>query len=266
MFFYTIEELYAIDRVHFFSDPSRVFTRQEVSQINKIIKQLQKYKPVQYIFGKAWFHGIVFTVDSSVLIPRPETEEMVEIILNGCRHRGDASQKPRILDIGTGSGCIAVTLAKYIEGSQVWGCDNSPSALEIALKNADKQKVSINWFLHDVLLDTELPVSVGFDIIVSNPPYIREKEKTMMKPNVLAFEPEEALFVGDQDPLVFYRHISGLARQWLNPGGKLYVEINEAFGKGVKKLMKENDLQDITIINDIHGKDRFVVGGKGIDN
>jgi release factor glutamine methyltransferase len=221
-------------------------------KIDEIISRLKNFEPIQYIIGETEFYGLIFKVKSGVLIPRFETEELVDIIVN---RRNNLSVK--ILDFGTGSGCIAVSLKKNLPKSEVWGCDISVEALEITRENATLNKVEIVLVQFDILGQDNFP-GRGFDLIVSNPPYVTNREKSAMLKNVLNFEPSIALFVPDDDPLVFYRAIIIKAKQLLNQGGELYFEINEAFGNEVSELIVENGF-NVEILKDINGRDRFAI-------
>lgn len=216
------------------------------------IKILLTGKPIQHVFGEAPFYGRFFKVSPKVLIPRNETEELVDFVIK--RHRG----KKRLLDIGTGTACIAITLALELPGSEVFALDISKDALKLARDNAAKLKADVKFFKGDVLIDP-LPIN-GLDIIISNPPYVRESEKPFMHINVLDHEPHLALFVKDEDPLVFYRTIAKKGLQHLKKGGHLYFEINEAFGKEVKTVLTSLGYLDVQIEKDLNGKDRFVWG------
>ena len=226
----------------------------ESSILLEKISELKQNKPVQYITGSAWFYGFEFKVNEQVLIPRPETEELVHWI----HEDNNEIEGARILDIGTGSGCIAVSLGKILKDPIIAAIDLSPGALAIAIRNAVAHNTGIEFVLMDVL-DREKWKELGnFDIIVSNPPYVRLSEKRAMKPNVLDYEPHSALFVKDEDPLLYYRAISGLAREKLNSNGSVYLEINEKLGEEVVALFQENGFIDVELRKDMHGKDRLV--------
>jgi release factor glutamine methyltransferase len=220
-------------------------------KLSLAIEELLQGKPIQYITGKAPFYGREFLVNSAVLIPRNETEELVHLIIQENQKEG-----LKILDIGTGSGCIPITLALEILGANVSALDVSETALEIASQNAELLKAKVQFLLCNILED-DIPVP-DLDIIVSNPPYVRNSEKMRMHQNVLDHEPHLALFVYDEDPLLFYRLIAEKARKVLKPGGKLYVEINEAFGNETKILLEEKGFSSVAIINDLNGKERIV--------
>jgi len=222
-------------------------------QINEIINDLKIYKPVQYIFGKTEFYGLQFRVSPDVLIPRQETEELVDWII-----KDNKGNKSKILDIGTGCGCIAVVLAKALSRSVIEATDISAKAIELAKHNASMNNVSVNYRLYDILKYDTNKISTYYDIIVSNPPYIRESEKPFLPENVLNYEPRESLFVPDNDPLVFYRVIAKFGLQSLKNKGRLYFEVNEALANEVAEELKRHNYNKIEIKKDISGKDRMV--------
>jgi release factor glutamine methyltransferase len=219
------------------------------------LEQLKLEIPIQYLLGKTSFYGLDFEVDSSVLIPRPETEELVEWILESQKSKVK-SQKLRILDIGTGSGCIAISLAKNISEAQVFAIDVSEKALATAKKNAEKNKVELTLIAQNILRTDDL--GQQFDIIVSNPPYVRNLEKQEIKKNVLDNEPHLALFVEDGDALMFYRKIAGLAQKNLAPNGQLFFEINQYLAKETLALLTEMGFKNIELRKDIYGNDRMI--------
>ena len=227
------------------------------------IQQLKIYKPIQYITGETLFFDLPFQVSEAVLIPRPETEELVRYILsNAVRNK-----KLNILDIGTGSGCIAISLSKHLGKSTVFAMDVSANALQIAKKNAIKNNVEIHFIEADILIDdshywTNIFQNKKFDIIVSNPPYVLEKEKNLMQKNVVDYEPKAALFVPDNDPLLFYKKIAEFSIKHLRKGGILYLEINEAKGKETVLLLKDFGFHSIRLKKDIFGKDRMIQASK----
>jgi len=227
-------------------------TEEQASRAVMICDELKTGKPIQYILGETDFYNCTIKVNSNVMIPRPETEELVDIIVSENKgFKGD------ILDAGTGSGCISVALARGLPGSDVHGFDLSEAALELAEKNARLNNVKVDFFMADIFT---LPVKKcsGTDILVSNPPYIRESEKKSMKKNVLGFEPSSALFVTDTDPLKFYRSLAETGRRILSPGGKIYFEINEALGSETVRLINKKGYSAVELIRDINGKDRFI--------
>lgn len=227
--------------------------KQQESGLNIAVERISNYEPIQYVIGEAFFYGRYLYVSPSVLVPRRETEELVDIIIKENKDR-----EIDILDIGTGSGCIAVTLSKELEKANICALDVSQEALAVAKANAQRHQAHIRWFFQDILKPfTSLN---SFDIVVSNPPYVRKSETAEMKKNVLDFEPAEALFVSDEDPLLFYRQIAELCtnKKMLNTGGKIYLEINEEYGMEVVKLFKQQGFTDITLKKDMQQKDRFV--------
>ena len=221
-------------------------------RMEEILTRLLRYEPIQYIEGKARFLGRDFHVEPGVLIPRPETEELVERMLK------EVPAKARIADIGTGSGCIAVTLALEVPGAQVQAWDISEAALQVAKQNAQALQANVDFIQRDVLV-WEPEEREALDIIVSNPPYVTEAERDEMEPNVLLYEPEGALFVPNNDPLRFYRRIGELGRDLLVPGGKLYFEINRAHGEETCALLRRQGYTDVHTDKDLSGNDRFVI-------
>jgi release factor glutamine methyltransferase len=224
-----------------------------------ILERLNRHEPIQYILGETEFFGCKITVNPSVLIPRPETEEMVDVIIKENVQHGELT----VLDICTGSGCIPIALAKNWPSSQCYALDISQEAINTARINAEINGALIQFSEVDIL-NSDIPWSeILFDIIISNPPYVLESEKAEMQKNVLDYEPSLALFVNDTDPLLFYRRIINVASGRLASKGKLYFEINEKFGQEVSQLMKEKNYTDIKVIKDLFGKDRFVTGSVG---
>ena len=230
----------------------------ELRKAKEIVARLKNKEPIQYIIGKAEFYGLQFKVSPDVLIPRPETEELVEWILQDFA-KNDSNNKKSMIDIGTGSGCIAVTIAKKTAGTNVYGLDVSEKALAIAIDNAKLNDVKVSFERCDVLTELEIfKQGLNFDVIVSNPPYIREMEKDTMEDNVLLFEPEEALFVPDNNPLIFYDIIADLALKRLNNNGKLYFEINFSLGERVSNLLYEKGFKSVELRKDISGNNRML--------
>ena len=223
----------------------------EEEKVKSILQRLEKYEPIQYIEGKKYFSGREFFVRQGVLIPRPETEELVELAAQACKPNA------KILDIGTGSGCIAISLAKKLPEAEVHAWDISEAALEVAKQNNEQLSASVHFEQHDILT-YQATGEETFDLIISNPPYITESEKAEMETNVLAWEPSIALFVPDNDPLLFYRRIGELALRMLTPNGKLFFEINRAYGDATKQLLCNQGYKNIHIQKDLSGNDRFV--------
>lgn len=229
-----------------------ILSDKEGLRLQEIVNRLKQHEPIQYILGETEFYGLSFLVTKDVLIPRPETEELVDWILKETR------QHATILDVGTGSGCIPVSLKKNLPAAAVLGCDVSEKALHTARLNAEKNETDIDFFLLDILAP-EVPDRLpSFDILVSNPPYVTEKEKEWMQTNVLAHEPHLALFVPNEDPLKFYIALTLFAQEHLKKGGKIFWEINEAYGQDCIQLLKKNGFQHIRLKQDINGKDRMI--------
>ena len=245
-----------LSRLEIALHPERDLKSHEQENFEDALKRLQQHEPIQYITGKTEFFGLQFHVNRNVLIPRAETEELVQWILDD--HQ-DKNSHLKILDIGTGSGCIAISLAKKLPQAQVWAMDVSEAALEVAKSNAKLNQVKIG-FLKENVLDLQT-LNEQYDIIVSNPPYVRELEKKEMHKNVLEHEPELALYVKDDDPLLFYRKISALAEKGLTEGGKLYFEINQYLGSETEELLQEKNFRT-TLKKDIFGVHRMLKGEK----
>ena len=218
-------------------------------RIADIIARLRRHEPLQYVVGHARFHGHQFKVTPAVLIPRPETEQLVDLIIDE-----NQGSDLRVLDMGTGSGCIAISLARALKFAQVDALDVSRDALEVARQNAADLKVKVRFFESDMLSPQP---AARYDIIVSNPPYVCWGEREAMDRNVKDYEPGQALFVPDNDPLLFYKAIAPYAAQSLERGGKLYLEINQRFGNEVKRLLQDNGFDEVRIIEDSFGKVRF---------
>lgn len=254
-FFYLIlEEKKQLKRIDLALHPDLVFSEEEIGVWNAILEQLQQEIPIQYLLGKTSFYGLDFEVNAAVLIPRPETEELVEWILESQKSKVE-SQKVKILDIGTGSGCIAISLAKNLPDATVFALDVSEEALATAKINAANNSVNVT-FIHQNILETE-DLLQQFDIIVSNPPYVRNLEKEEIKKNVLENEPHLALFVADNDALVFYKKIAQLAQKNLLPNGQLYFEINQYLGKEMVDLLEKMNFKTVELRKDIYGNDRM---------
>lgn len=225
---------------------------ERVSQFSNAIKRLRQFEPIQYIIGETEFFGLPIKVTPAVLIPRPETEELVAWMLS----EFSSEEKYNIMDIGTGSGCIAIALAKHLSSSEVTAIDVSTEALEVATKNAAWNDVSITFEEYDIL--KEITLNRRFHCIVSNPPYVRAQEKKEMAPNVLDHEPELALFVSDENPLLFYKAIAAFAYRHLLDGGSLFLEINEYLSEEMVLMLKESGFAKIEVKNDFRGKPRMI--------
>ena len=255
-FFYLIlESFHHKKRIDLALEPEMEMDALQLLRWESALAELKKQKPIQYILGETEFYGLPFLVNENVLIPRPETEELVALILaegKGKREKG----KVRILDIGTGSGCIPIALKKNLPEAEVSAIDVSEEALATAMKNAKLNQVDVHFRLQDILAAQDLESS--FDIIVSNPPYVRHLEKIEIQPNVLQYEPHLALFVADNNALLFYRKITALAQKHLTPKGKLYFEINQYLGKETVALVESFGFTEVRLHQDIYGNDRMI--------
>ena len=268
-----LEHYFGIDRVKMALEPELRLSESELLTLHFAVKDLLKNKPIQYILGETEFCGMRFFVDENTLIPRPETEELVNQLVS-CSvsqlpsypsfrpKRSGVEKSPTnisILDIGTGSGCIAISLAKLLKNSVVTAVDISEKALEVAKNNAEAYGVNVIFIKDDILnpKNQEL-IENQYDIIVSNPPYVCESEKSEMRANVLDYEPSSALFVSDNDPLIFYRKILEFAQKALKPDGEVWFEINEKFGEEMKNLCIEKGFTNVEIIKDFRERDRMI--------
>jgi len=254
-FYILLENKRQLRRIDLALDADKEFSEDEISIWTIILEKLKTQIPIQYILGTTHFYGSEFMVDENVLIPRPETEELVDWIVK-LNSKTSKKKNLRILDIGTGSGCIAISLAKNIPNSEVFAIDVSEKALAVAEKNSKLNTVSVT-FLHKNILETT-SLDQKFDIIVSNPPYVRNLEKSEIKPNVLDNEPHLALFVADDDALIFYKKIAELAAANLNPNGQLFFEINQYLGKETQDLLKSLGIKNSELRKDIYGNDRMI--------
>jgi release factor glutamine methyltransferase len=253
LIFLIFEKLKGYSRTQFLLAKEDELNKDELSEIKKIVSRLKNHEPIQYILGETEFYGLPFFTVPGVLIPRPETEELVQWII-----QENQQQAPTILDIGTGTGCIAISLRKNIQQSTVLACDISPVCIETAFRNALLNAVPISVFEYDILnIDPEISFP-ELDVIVSNPPYVRETEKRLMEKNVLEYEPELALFVPEEKPLLFYEQIADFALIHLKNRGHLFFEINEAFGKECMEMLQQKGFSDVILKKDINGKDRMI--------
>lgn len=256
-FFYrTLAHHFKITPVYLTLNPEFSLKSDEVPTIYAVLDALKKNKPIQQILGITSFYGLDFLVDEHVLIPRPETEELVDWIINDFKTRPSGGTEIKILDIGAGSGCIAITLSKNIPNAQVSALDVSEKALTVARSNAQELSADVQFMQGDILKLSNLPDQ--YDVIVSNPPYVRDLEKEKMHPNVLAYEPHLALFVPDDNALLFYHKIAQLAVNNLKPNGALYFEINQYLGHLLKKELKEIGFGKVEKRCDIFGNDRMM--------
>ncbi len=233
---------------------NEVLTPDEEIKLKAITERLLQQEPVQYVLNESWFCGLKFYVDKNVLIPRPETEELVEWVISNCRFPVD---ELKILDIGTGSGCIAIALKRRLRKAELWACDISAAALDVAAKNAETIGTSVTFIQTDILNRNNWGKFPRFDVIVSNPPYVPQKDKDSMQKNVLEYEPHQALFVPDNDALVFYRAIAELGKTHLNEKGQIFCEIHENLGQEVQKLFTEKGYLT-ELKKDLQGKNRMI--------
>ena len=258
-FYLLIEALLGLERFILALQPNYVVSKNEEQPLFEALSELRLQRPIQYIIGKTSFMGLDFVVNESVLIPRPETEELVQWVLDVITENSKFSNQHgelNILDIGTGSGCIAIALAKNNANAMVYALDISETALAVAQKNANENKVVVHFVQGNVLnLDA---FEVKFDVIISNPPYVRASEKVEMQPNVLEYEPGLALFVPDENPLVFYKAIVDFASTNLTENGFLFLEINQNLGKETKALLEAYNFSEIELRKDIFGNDRML--------
>jgi len=256
-FFILISEYLGLQRVDTVLKPDFKIDDEQLFVLKEALSQLKKEIPIQYIIGKTEFYGYPFIVDKNTLIPRPETEELVEWIINEVGSlRFETRIDFSILDIGTGSGCMPIALAKNLKNATISAIDISADALKVAKKNADLNKVAINFLEVDILQAKNL--SEKYDIIVSNPPYVRELEKVEIKNNVLHNEPHLALFVADENPLIFYNKIADLAKHHLKKNGLLFFEINQYLAKETMALLKQKGFKTIALRKDIFNNDRMI--------
>lgn len=251
-FYLTLEKFHQLQRVDLALHSNFEITLEQQQEWNAVLNQLKTQKPIQYILGETSFYGLTFYVNENTLIPRPETEELVQWILESNLNEASSS----ILDIGTGSGCIPISLKKNLPKATVFALDISEKALEVASKNAVINEVAVTFLQQDILATTKLHQL--FDVIVSNPPYVRNLEKEEIAANVLQFEPHLALFVHDNDSLLFYRKICSLAQEFLTPNGQLFFEINQYLGAETIALVKSYGFTQIELRKDIYGNDRML--------
>ena len=247
------EKVLGLSRLQVHLNQLTTIPEANLAQIKEILRRLIQFEPIQYIFGETEFYGLPFKVNSSVLIPRPETEELVDWIITDYRQL-----TPDILDIGTGSGCIPIALVKNLPGASAEGWDISTDALIVAKENAEINKVNISFLYADVLSQTIPSHPNKYDIIVSNPPYVTDSEQSLMLKNVTDYEPHIALFVPDKDPLLFYKSIADIALTQLKQGGNLYFEINEKLGRETADLLFSKGFRNVQLKKDINGKERMI--------
>ncbi len=249
-----LESLTGLPRIERLMNKQMPISATQQSRLDEIIQQLGQHKPIQYIINETWFYGLKFTVNEAVLIPRPETEELVEWILKDVETHLPSS----IIDIGTGSGCIAITLKNKLPAVSISAVDIAAASLAVAKENEALNDVKIDWQQMNFLNESEWGRLGIFDVIVSNPPYVKQSEAETMLPHVLQYEPHVALFVPDNDALIFYKALAQFSKQHLAPNGALYVEINEALATEVEVLFKSNGFSTVKIKKDIQEKWRMV--------
>jgi len=246
---------FKIEKLDLVKNPEQRLSESELLKIHFSVRDLLANKPIQYIIGETDFMGLRIEVNPSVLIPRPETEELVQLMLDT---ESLNNSKARILDIGTGSGCIAISIKSKCRELEVCGLDVSIEALEVARRNADLNNCEIKFIHADILDENGWPQIGNFNFMISNPPYVRASDKALMHKNVLDFEPEGALFVADADPLIFYRKIAAFAKEHLKRNGVLYFEINEKLGGEIQDLLSSMNYRLVEVIKDVYEKDRFI--------
>lgn len=256
----SINHICKINRIDFLSRKNETLSLPDETSLLQILEELKTGKPLQYVLGETEFYGLPFKVNPSVLIPRPETEELVDWILKEIRSKQKQPDKGlKILDIGTGSGCIPIALKKNLPEAEVWAIDISPEALETAGKNAALNQTDVRFFQADILnLDQKEILNTKYSILVSNPPYVTMAEKEQMHANVLEHEPHTALFVPDQDPLIFYQAIANFAQKHLEKDGSLFFEINENLGAQTLELLKYKGFNHCELRKDLRGKERMI--------
>lgn len=249
-----IEYFFEMSKTQIIMDPPFTTLDDEIlDNLNECVNRLLQHEPIQHILGETEFYGLPFYVNEDVLVPRPETEELVAWILED--HQ--TNENLRLIDLGTGSGCIPIAIKKDLKKADISGLDLSHNALDVAKDNADLNEVKVYW-IQDDILNFSYKVDKPYDVIVSNPPYITLAEKEQMDKNVVDYDPELALFVFDEDPLLFYKKIADYANEHLKIGGCLYFEINEAFGQETVVMLEEKGFENIILKQDLNGKDRMV--------
>lgn len=253
---WVFESIAAIKRFDVIKDPDQLLSSTKSEKLKITLAALLQHKPVQYVVGEAWFYNMKLKVNENVLIPRPETEELVQLVLSAASSLQTST--PTVLDIGTGSGCIAIAVKKNMPAASVTAIDISKEALQVAKENAANQHTAIQFLQIDFLEEAQWAKLPTFDIIISNPPYIPINEKEKLDTNVTAFEPHQALFVPNNSPLLFYKKIAAFGRIHLNPNGKIFMETHEDFAKETAALFLQHYI-DVAIKKDIFGKERMVI-------
>ncbi|RZL43621.1 MAG: peptide chain release factor N(5)-glutamine methyltransferase [Pedobacter sp.] len=257
LFFITLDNLLGYNKSSYLINKDKNLTLIQIESFELVLKDLKLQKPIQYILEEAYFYGLKFKVNESVLIPRPETEELVEWILETLKN-GDIPLNNNLLDIGTGSGCIAISLKKHLSTSNVYALDIAMDSVLIAKENATRNNVEVSFIVDDILNPKTTFKENKLDVIVSNPPYIKEDERNAMNANVLEHEPHRALFVSNENPLIFYNAIADFAIKNLNSDGLLFFEINEYLGKETVALLEGKGFTNIYLRKDMQGKDRMI--------
>lgn len=267
--FLTIEDITQFSKTEQISKKEQELTAEQTVQIKTYLQRLKKHEPIQYIMNKCWFYGMDLYVDKNVLIPRPETEELVDWIVKDVMKvnkkvferdskQADATKQLKILDVGTGSGCIALALKKSIPKAEVWGCDMSEEALNVARRNGSALDIRVDFQGMNFLDGAQQKLLPTVDIIVSNPPYIPLKDKQQMNANVVNHEPHTALFVPDNNALIFYEALAQFAKKRLYESGSIYMEIHEGLANEVVNLFRQYGHEKIEVKKDMQGKDRMV--------
>lgn len=264
-FFLSTEHFLNLPRFQLVLQPEFTITKAEYDLFFKTLDALKQQKPIQYILGETEFFGLQFKVNENVLIPRPETEELVALVLQNIKKQKLNSKGIKVLDIGTGSGCIAISLANNLPIAEIYALDVNKEALKVAKQNAELNNVEITFIAADILNERTWNLgfeNMKFDVIVSNPPYVRHLEKAEIQPNVLDNEPHLALFVEDKNPLVFYKAITDFAVDNLKQKGELFFEINQYLGEETKQLLIDANFEDIELRKDLNGNARMLKGRK----
>lgn len=251
---YYICETLSLSNTDFLIKNNQTLNQEQYGLLKLNENRLLKMEPVQHVTETAYFNGLKLKINKSVLIPRQETELLVKII----KDTNLANHKANLIDLGTGSACIPIALSKEVKNLNLYAIDFSKEAINLAKYNANKHKTEINFALYDIIKDKDFPFAEKFDIIVSNPPYVTESEKKQINKNVIEYEPHEALFVPDNNPLVYYEQILKLSKAIGNKNFKIYFEINENFPNELSKLARKYDYTDITVFNDLNNKPRFI--------
>ncbi|MDM1292882.1 peptide chain release factor N(5)-glutamine methyltransferase [Sphingobacterium sp. N143] len=260
IFLLIVTDLFELNRLSYPLNKTKEVSDRHALRFKEILQDLKKHRPIQYILNKADFYGEIFAVNEHVLIPRQETEELVDLIIK--KHR--SSKNLKVIDIGTGSGCIPIILSRHLDHAEVTTVDISKEAINTAKGNAQRINTPVQFINADILEWEYIFSAQQYDIVVSNPPYITPKEKQHMHQNVLAYEPEIALFIEESAPLIFYDVISSFAATHLVPNGDLYFEINQYLGAETKELIEKKGFTEVQLIQDIHGADRIIHAKKKV--